>query len=244
MTLREAWEENAARWAAWARTPGHDTYGQTNARRFLELVPAPGRSTIDLGCGEGRLGRDLVALGHSVIALDASPTLIGLAATHGECPLAAVLADAACLPLSDGAADLVVAFMSLMDIDDMDGAVRESARVLRPGGRLCLAVVHPMNSAGRFEGEPQDRNAPFVISQSYTEPRRYRDEAERNGLHMTFVSDHRPIEAYRWALEAAGFAIEALREVTSDDPNDHWTRVPMFLHMRAVRVRVGAAGAN
>jgi ubiquinone/menaquinone biosynthesis C-methylase UbiE len=178
MTLRDAWEEHAARWAAWARTPGHDAEWQFNARQFLELVPPPGRSTLDLACGEGRLGRDLVALGHRVIALDASPTLIGLAATHDGCPLTAVLADAACLPLLDGATDPVVAFMCLMDIDDMDGAVRESARVLRRGGRLCLAIVHPTNSAGRFEGDRWDLSAPFVIRESYTVSRRRRDRAE------------------------------------------------------------------
>ena len=236
MSLREAWEENAARWAAWARAPGHDTYWRFNARRFLELVPPPGRCTIDLGCGEGRLGRDLAALGHQVIAVDASPTLVRLAATHDERPLRAVLADAALLPLAAGVADLVVAFMCLMDIDNMDGAVRESARVLRRGGRLCLAVVHPLNSAGMFVGDRDDLDAPFVISGSYTEPRRYRDEAEHNGLHMTFVSDHRPIEAYSRALEAGGFVVEALREVTAEDSQDHWTRVPMFLHLRALRV--------
>src|ERR1700730_2758765 len=91
MFLRDAWEQNAVRWAAWARAPGHDVYSQFHARRFVELVPAPGRVTIDLGCGEGRLGRDLTQLGHRVIAVDASPTLIRLAATHGQRPLAAVL---------------------------------------------------------------------------------------------------------------------------------------------------------
>jgi ubiquinone/menaquinone biosynthesis C-methylase UbiE len=52
--------------------------------------------------------------------------------------------------------------MVLHDVDDLDGAVREAARVLEPGGRLCLAIVHPMNSAGRFEGEAAD--APFRIN--------------------------------------------------------------------------------
>ena len=45
------------------------------------------------------------------------------------------------------APDLVLACMSLLDMDDFDGAVREIGRVLRPGGRLCLAVVHPFASA-------------------------------------------------------------------------------------------------
>jgi hypothetical protein len=36
-----------------------------------------------------------------------------------------------------------------------------------PGGRLCLAIVHPINSAGKFEGERHDHDALFVIRGSY-----------------------------------------------------------------------------
>jgi len=47
---------------------------------------------------------------------------------------------------------------------DLEGAVREVARVLEPAGRFCLAIVHPMNSAGRFEGKGSD--APFRMDGS------------------------------------------------------------------------------
>ena len=55
--------------------------------------------------------------------------------------------------------------MALHDIDDMDGAIREAARVLTAGGHLCLAIVHPIDSAGRFEVRPSE--APFIIRESY-----------------------------------------------------------------------------
>jgi ubiquinone/menaquinone biosynthesis C-methylase UbiE len=54
-----------------------------------------------------------------------------------------VLGDAAALPLPDAAADCVVAFMSLQDVDDMETAVGELARVLDGGGRLVLAITDP-----------------------------------------------------------------------------------------------------
>ena len=53
--LRAAWEANAEAFVAWARKPGHDSYWQFHCDQFLELVPKPGHSTLDLGCGEGRL---------------------------------------------------------------------------------------------------------------------------------------------------------------------------------------------
>ena len=150
------------------------------------------------------------------------------------------LADAAGLRLADACADLAVAFMSPQDIDDMPGAAKEIARVLEPGGRLCMAIVHPINSAGRFESEEGD--APFVIKGSYLEEFPYADTVERSGLPMTFHSRHRPIEAYFLALEQAGFLVEALREPAVPDHavatgrGRRWQRVPLFLHLRARRI--------
>ena len=149
--LASAWEESAAAWIAWARAPGHDSYWRFHRDAFLELVPPPGRLTLDLGCGEGRLARDLKAAGYRLVGVDASPTLVA-AAREADPDFDARVADAAALPFADGELDLVVAFMSLQDVDDLDGVVAECARVLEPGGRLCLAIVHPLNSAGTFAG--------------------------------------------------------------------------------------------
>jgi SAM-dependent methyltransferase len=237
-SLREAWEEHAAAFIAWAREPGHDSYWRFHRDAFLALVPEPGRRTLDLGCGEGRLSRDLKALGHDVVGIDVSPTMLA-AGREADPSIETHLADAAELPFADGAFDCVVAFMSLQDVDDYEGALRESARVLEPGGRLCVAVLHPINSAGRFESD--DPASRFVIEGSYLDSFRYVFEAERGGLEMTFVSDHRPLQAYTEALAKAGLLIERLCEPAVpgsaiDDPRwRQWQRVPMFLHARAVK---------
>jgi ubiquinone/menaquinone biosynthesis C-methylase UbiE len=170
MSLRDAWDTHAEDWIRWARAPGHDSYWRFRGRRFLELVPEPGRLTLDVGGGEGRLGRDLQGRGHRVVEVDGSPAMARAAATHDE-PMVVAVGDAARLPVRDGVADLAVAFMSLQDIDDLDGAIGEVARVLERGGRLCLAIVHPVNSAGRFEGESGDPTRPFVVRGSYFEER-------------------------------------------------------------------------
>jgi SAM-dependent methyltransferase len=151
------------------------------------------------------------------------------------------VADAADLPFSDAAFDLVVAFMSLQDMDDMDAAIGEAARVLGPGGTLCLAVVHPLASAGRFAGE--DASSPFVIDGSYLETYRYSDSFARDGLEITLVSERRPIGSYVAALSGAGFVVERLRE--TDVPESgivrprsrRWQRIPLFLHLRAAKQR-------
>jgi ubiquinone/menaquinone biosynthesis C-methylase UbiE len=236
--LRAAWEANAADWVEVARAPGHDSYWLYHRDQFLELLPPPGRLTLDVGCGEGRLSRDMKALGHSVVGLDASPTMVQ-AARQADPSIEVHLADAAELPFPDEYADLVVAFMSLQDMTDAERALLETARVLEPGGRLCLAIVHPLGSSGRFTGyEPND---PFVITGSYLARFRYRDSVERNGLKMTFESEHRPIQWYFAALEAAGFLVERLRETEipeaarTEDRQRRWQRLPLFLHVRALR---------
>lgn len=233
-----AWEAHAHEWLAWARSPGFDTYWQFHRDQFLAIVPPPGRLTVDIGCGEGRVAADLARLGHTVVGIDASPTLVA-AAREAHPQLDLRVADAAVLPLPDGAADLAVAFMSLMDMNEIEPALGEAARVLEPGGRLCVAIVHPLNSAGEFAGDEPD--APFTIRGSYLDARRYQDEIERDERTMTFTSVHRPIQAYTDALAAAGFLIERLREPAVPDaaisgPSQRrWQRVPLFLHLRAVR---------
>jgi SAM-dependent methyltransferase len=238
--LERAWEREAANWIAWVRRPGHDSYCYYGPS-FLELLPPPGRRTLDLGCGEGRVARDLAAIGHRVTGIDSSPSMVAAARTadpSGDY----VHGDAAALPFADNAFDLVVAYNSLMDIEDMSGALRETARVLEERGRLCLAIVHPVNSAGSFSDDSSE--SPFVIDDTYMGERRYADVLERGGMEMTFRSVHRPLEAYSRALEEAGFLVEAIREPAAPpgasgswgvESVEQWRRLPMFLWLRAAR---------
>jgi SAM-dependent methyltransferase len=236
--LGGAWEEQAARWVAWARAEGHDSYWLFNRDAFLDLVPPPGRRTLELGCGEGRLCRDLKALGHDMVGVDLSPTLVA-AAREADPAIEVHEADAAALPFADGAFDCVVAFMSLQDVEDLRGAVSEAARVLERSGRLCVAIVHPLNSAGQFAGEEAD--SPFVIDGSYLDSSYYADDIERDGLALTFVSAHRPLETYADALADAGFLIERVLEppvpeaAYKTERARRWTRIPLFLYVRAVK---------
>jgi SAM-dependent methyltransferase len=228
----EAWQRHAGAWAAWARTGGHDYhYEQLNLPRFLALLPTPGRLTVDLGCGEGRLGRVLAGLGCTVIGVDSSPALARLAREAGG-HRAVIEAIAYEVPLSDGCADLVTCFMALQDMDELDGAIAETARLLSPNGRLCFAVPHPFAEMTRARS-----GAP-----GYFTPHRYVDVIERGGAHTTFESWRRPLSVYTRALEQTGFVIETMREPLPDEtaiaaaPDlAKWREMPLFLHVRARR---------
>jgi SAM-dependent methyltransferase len=239
--LRQAWDENAAAWIAWARAPGHDSYWRFHRDLFLEIVPPPSGRTLDLGCGEGRLARDLVALGHDLVGVDLSPAMVD-AAREAAPEMELHVADPAALPFGDGSFGLVVAFMSLQDVDDLRGAIGEAARVLAPGGRFCFAIVHPFNSAGQFLERAAD--APFMIEGSYLDERTTDLSVERDGLVMRFVSRHTPLETYIEELAAHGLLVERLREPKlpeagfSDESGPRWRRIPLFLHLRALKPNV------
>ena len=234
MTLRDAWEAEARNWIAWSRRPGHDSYWQFHRDAFLATLPPPPARVVDVGCGEGRLPRDLKRIGYEVIGIDGSSTLVE-AAREADPEGDYRVADAASLPLPDASADLVTAFMSLQDVDDLDAALHEAARVLVPGGRLRTAVVHPINSAGRFASGEHD--AVFEIRGSYFEEGRYSDTIERDGLTMTFASAHRSLERIARAVLATGLLIDHVGETpdAADPPGSRWRRLPLFLHLGAIK---------
>jgi SAM-dependent methyltransferase len=231
------WEPDAENWVRWARTDGHDAYWYYRHTFFDSLLPPPGELTVEIGCGEGRVVRDLAAHGHRVIGVDSSPTLVRYARGVDRTNAYAV-ADGACLPFADSVFDQAVAYNSLQVVADMPGTVSEVARVLTSEGRLCVCISHPLADVGRFVDDRPD--APYVIRDDYFARRRVDDSVERDGLEMTFRGWTYSLEDYALAFEAAGLQIEIIREphpLALSGRYARWSRVPMFLMMRLRKPR-------
>jgi SAM-dependent methyltransferase len=216
--LRSAWQARADAWVRWARSPELDEdFWLFHLHRFLGLLPPPGRLTVDVGCGEGRLTRALAAAGHQVVGADTASPLVKAALTHPH-RTPAIVADATRLPFPDESADLVIAFMCLHDFDDMPAAVAEAARILTPDGRLAVALHHPFVTA-KYAG-------------TYAAEQRYTLTVQNNDAAMTYEGTHRPLSAYSTALTAAGLVIETIREPAK--ANDGQPTAP-FLDLLARR---------
>ena len=130
MERRRAWEAVAI---ASAYERGRPEYP---SEAIGWLVGPPAGRVLELGAGTGKLTRGLVALGHDVTAVEPAGEMRALLET--EVPAATVLAGRAeALPLGDSCVDTVVAAQAFHWFEHVL-ALREIARVLRPGGRLGL----------------------------------------------------------------------------------------------------------
>jgi ubiquinone/menaquinone biosynthesis C-methylase UbiE len=112
--------------------------------RSLVAPVAPGRA-LDAACGTGRHTRHLVELGHEVLGIDLTPEMLSVAAAR--IPEASFLeADLRDIPAPDAHYDLVVCGLALAHLPDAGAGIAELARVLKPGGRLVVSVLHPFQA--------------------------------------------------------------------------------------------------
>src|SRR5580704_16009699 len=118
---------------------------------YDRLGVGPGDLVLDLGCGFGRHAFEAARRGASVVALDAGPdevaqvrATLGAMVDAGELapdhPATAVQGDALALPFADGTFDRVIASEVLEHIPNDVAAMRELARVLKPGGAMAVTV--------------------------------------------------------------------------------------------------------
>ncbi len=116
------------------------------ANVLVERAVAPGRSILDLCCGQGRLTAMMSAAGARISGVDFSKEMLALAAeTARDARLKE--GDAADLPFDDSEFDAVVCNFGMMHLPDQPRALTEIHRVLRPGGQFLMATwVGPQSS--------------------------------------------------------------------------------------------------
>jgi len=122
------------------------TFGLDQAWRrqtVAALGLPPGSLLLDVACGTGDLSRLAQRRGFRVIGADLSAGM--LRANHTGAPL--LQADCSRLPFPDGSFDGLVCGYALRNFSDLAGALTETARVVRPGGRVAILEVDAPSSA-------------------------------------------------------------------------------------------------
>lgn len=230
--MTDGWAGSAAAWIADMGEQGDFGRRHVLDGPMLERVRlAAPRLALDVGCGEGRFCRMLQAEGVATVGVDPTAALV----EHARCRDPAGdyrLAGAEALPFADGAFDLVVAYLVLIDIADLRTAIAEMARVLRSGGRLLIANLTPFNTAGLPEGWVETADGREV----YGLDRYLEERAEWCSWRGIRIQNwHRPLSAYMGLLLEHGLTLThfAEPEPTGGDPERvaRYRRVPWFLVM-------------
>lgn len=232
--MDDGWDESAA---AWIRDMGEG--GDFGRRYVLDPVmrerataAAPSR-VLDVGCGEGRFCRMLQAPGRRVVGIDPTSSLIAAArARDAEGRYLRAIAEA--LPFAGGVFDVVVSYLSLIDIPDIDAAIPEMARVLAPGGTLLIANLTSFNTPCADRGWVTDARGERL---HYPIDHYMDDRAiwvEWRGIRI--VNHHRPMHRYMKALLGCGLQLTFFDEPepTAATPPARaraYRRVPWFFVM-------------
>ncbi len=212
--MTQGWEASAQAWIEVIGSEGDWGRRYVLDAPMLQRVRGRGiQSAVDIGCGEGRFCRMLKAEGIDCIGIDPTLALIEQAR---RCDLAGDyrIAGAESLPLQDASCDLAVFYLSLIDIAELDAALAEAHRVLKPGGSLLIANLQGFNTAAVGQGE----SVTWIAWQG-----------------IRIANHHRPLQRYLQALLSLGFELRHFAEPApvgvAGDKADRYRRAPNFLLM-------------
>ncbi len=208
-----------------------------------------GEQALDLACGQGVLSRLLAERGADVKGVDAADELIRAARERGPETIRYIRGDARNLSfLSAGRFAAAACVLAIQNIHPIPPVFQSVHRVLRPGGRLVLVMMHPCFRGLKETswGWDESTGVKFRRVDRYLLPRKspvVTHPGEKSGEYTwTF---HRPIEAYVRALRNAGLLIDSIEEwpshkISQPGPrsaaeNSARSEIPLFMAIRAIK---------
>jgi SAM-dependent methyltransferase len=211
----DLWEDHAQWWID-GFTEGADPEYTEQILPLAESELSGFERVLDVGCGDGQISRLIAGGGASVVGVDPTWNQIRVARQRGGGAVY-VRSGAAELPFADASFDAVVACLVFEHIDDVDGAIAEVSRLLRPGGRFSFFLNHPLlqtPGSGWIDDHTIDppeqywRIGPYLVEQDTV-------EQVEPGVFIRFV--HRPLSRYLNALAEHGLVLERMVEPRPPD---------------------------
>ncbi len=218
------WDEHAQWWIDGFTNGADPEYVEQIIPLAVEELAGRTR-VLDLGCGDGQIARALAAQGSDVLGVDPTQLHIDIAIERGGGPRY-LLGGATEIPADDNSFDAVVACLVFEHIDQMDEAMAEVARVLKPRGQFSFFLNHPLlqtPGSGWIDDHIIDPPEQYWRIGPYLVETESSDEVEKD-IYIRFI--HRPLSRYVNALIANGMTLE--RMVEPSPPPGFLARAPEY----------------
>lgn len=218
------------------------------ALRLLALQS--GDACLDVACGQGVLCRILHQRGVHATGVDAAPELIRLARERSDPAIQFRVADARDLSgLPENQFEAAACILAIQNIHPILPVFQGAQRVLKPGGRCVVVMMHPCFRGPKetaWGWDEQDKTQYRRVDR-YLIPRKAPIVMNPGKAPDKYTwSFHKPIEAYVKALRNAGLLVDAMEEwpshkTTATGPrasaeNQARKEIPLFMAIRAVKV--------
>jgi SAM-dependent methyltransferase len=211
VTVPDLWEAHAGWWQDGFTDGADPEYTEQILPLAAEVLAGYDR-VLDVGCGEGQVSRLAAGRGATtVVGVDPTWAQVRVAAARGDGP-AYARSGAGSLPFADETFDAVVACLVFEHIRDVDDAIAEVGRVLRPGGRFAFFLNHPLlqtPNSGWIDDHVLDPPEQYWRIGAYLIEDERAEEVEKD-VFIPFI--HRPLSRYVNALAAAGLLVRRMDE--------------------------------
>lgn len=241
--MPDVWEEHAQWWQD-EFTDGVDPEYTEQilpliSQRLAEAVPAGG-VVVDVGCGEGQVAR-YVSEGRTVIGLDPAWLQVEMGGRRAG-GVQYAQGSAMSLGVRSGSADAVIACLVFEHIDDLDAALSEVARVLKPGGAFLFLLNHPLlqtPGSGWIDDQILDPPEQYWRVGPYL-PEAVTEEQVEKGVFIRFY--HRPLHRYLNSARSVGLMLDHMDEpepppgfLAGAPEYEEAASIPRLLSLRFIR---------
>lgn len=222
--IDQGWDEHAQWWID-GFTNGVDPEYEEQIIPLAKSELLGYKTILDVGCGDGQISRALSLQGSDVLGIDPTALHIKIAEERGG-GAQYLLGSATALPVEDESQDAVVACLVFEHIDDLEPAIAEVARVLKPGGQFSFFLNHPLlqtPGSGWIDDHIVDPPEQYWRLGAYLIETDSMEEVESN-VYIRFI--HRPLSRYVNALNDAGLVLERMLEPAP--PEGFLARAPEY----------------
>jgi len=234
--MDNGWENSAQAWIESMGEQGErGDWGRQNVLDPVMMARIAGghfANALDVGCGEGRFCRMLRAAGVKPTGIDPTQRLLEMARQRdpsGDYRLGR----AERLDFAASSFDLVVSYITLIDIPDFRAAIGEMARVLKPGGSLLMANLTGFTSACGDRGWVKDDGGEHLHYPVDNYLGEFPIWLEWSGIRIQ--NWHRPLSAYMTAFLDSGLTLTYFAEPAAvsgaEVHRERHRRVPWFVVM-------------